>query len=360
MLDRPLKDWNDAYIDGLSAREIADAAWTAPARSISRNTSTAADPRTRVFEPIKYAVPGYIPEELTILAGRPKLGKSWLMLEAALAIAVPGSCLGGVACEAGDALYLALEDNERRLQSRITKLIGAYTEWPSRFHYATEWPRADAGGLDRIREWIKAANNPRQVVIDVFAMFRSQRSSKDSPYESDYNAMHDLQAIASDTGVAIVAVHHLRKGVGEGDDPFEKVSGTLGLSGAADTVLVLDRDSNGATLYGRGRDIEEFETAVQFDRATCRWRALGKAADVRLTDERSAILRALKEDGGEMSPADIATATGMPSLNVRQLLLKLGKAGEVIKVGYGRYQHPDNTSSPITPITPITLHEGSE
>ena len=123
------------------------------------------------------------------------------------------------------------------------------------FHYATEWPRADAGGLDRIREWIKAADNPRLVVIDVFAMFRSPRSSKDFPYESDYNAMHGLQAIASETGVAIVAVHHLRKGVAEAD-PFEKVSGTLGLSGAADTVLILDRDA-WRELYGRGRDIEE-------------------------------------------------------------------------------------------------------
>ena len=92
-------------------------------------------------------VNGYITEGLTILAGRPKLGKSWFMLETALGTSMAGICLGNIVCELGDVLYLALEDNERRLQSRITKLIGYANDWPERLHYATEWPRADAGGL---------------------------------------------------------------------------------------------------------------------------------------------------------------------------------------------------------------------
>ena len=64
------------------------------------------------------------------------------MLEVALAVAMGRDCLGGIACDKGDVLYLALEDNERRLQRRITKLIGAAREdWPENFCYATEWPR---------------------------------------------------------------------------------------------------------------------------------------------------------------------------------------------------------------------------
>jgi hypothetical protein len=336
----PLKDWNQAFAEGVNAREIADLAWAIPPSL--RYTQTASTLRSKIFPPIDFVVALYIAEGLTILAGRPKLGKSWLMLEIALAISMGGSCLGNIQCEPGDVLYLALEDNERRLQSRITKLIGFSKEWPARFHFATEWPRADAGGLERIREWIKSAGNPRLVVVDVFAMFRSPRSNKDSPYESDYLAMHGLQQIASEMGIAIVVVHHLRKSVAE-TDPFEKVSGTLGLSGAADTVLILDRDGNGATLYGRGRDIEEIETAVEFDRAACRWRVLGEAVEVRRTDERSSILAALKDAGSPMSPADLSAATGMASLNVRQLLLKMVKAGEVTKAAYGRYLHPDLT-----------------
>jgi RecA-family ATPase len=289
-------------------------------------------------------------EGCTILAGRPKVGKSWLMLEIGLAVAGGLSCFNQVRCDEGDVLYLALEDNERRLQSRITKVLGVSAEWSKRFHYATEWPRADSGGLRYIREWIAAAEKPSLVVVDVLAMFRSPRGVKQSPYEDDYEAVRGLQQIASETGVAIVVVHHLRKSAAD-HDPFDKVSGTLGLSGAADTVLVLDRNSNGTTLYGRGRDVEEIEAAVQFDRETCRWSVLGEAAEVRRTEERSTIIAVLREGGKAMSPTEIAAATGMPNLNVRQLLFKLVKAGDVVKGGYGCYRcagepiSPDNSDN---------------
>ena len=249
---------------------------------------TAASLRDKVFEPLKYIVPGYLVEGATIFAGAPKIGKSWLMLDVGLAVSRGGECLGGIKCEEGDVLYLAYEDNERRLQSRTTKLIGYAKEWPERFDYATEWPRAHAGGLEHIRNWIASKNKPRLIVIDVLARFRSPRQRHQDPYEADYAAISELQTITSKTGIAIVIVHHARKSPAE-VDPFERISGTTGQTGGADTGLVLDRDGQGVTLYGRGRDIEEFEVAAEFvDR--CRWRVLGPAADVRRSDERGAIL----------------------------------------------------------------------
>lgn len=320
---------------------------------------SAATLRTKTFPPIAYVVPGYIVEGCTILAGRPKLGKSWLMLDIGLAVARGGFTLGSVRCPEGDVLYLALEDNQRRMQSRMTKILGAFQEWPARFLFATEWPRADQGGLEHIRRWIASAEKPRLVVVDVLAAFRSPRGRDATLYESDYAAVKALQQIASDTGVAIVIVHHLRKS-GTESDPFEKVSGTLGLSGGADTTLVLDRDGNGATLYGRGRDIEEIETAVEFDRQTCRWRILGEAAEVRRTDERSTILAALHEAEEPMSPADIADAIRMPRNNAKQLLFKMAKDGEVRKLrgGRGRYIHPDRTD--LDNHTPSDNHDNHD
>jgi hypothetical protein len=300
---------------------------------------TAAELRCKVFDAIKYIVTGYIVEGCTIVAGRPKIGKSWLLLDIGLAVARGETCLGNIECQQGDVLYLALEDNERRLQNRITRLKGN-KEWPESFHYATEWPRADDGGVDEIRKWIETAEKPRLVVVDVLAMFRSPRRKDQQPYEADYAAIQALQAIASQTGVAIVIVHHLRKSAGE-VDPFEKVSGTLGLSGAADTVLILDRDGQGTTLYGRGRDIEEIETAVQFSKKTCRWQVMGEATEVRRTDERTAIIDALKEAGEPMSAVEISDAIGVARNNVKQLLFKMAKAGEVTKVKRGRYHHPE-------------------
>jgi len=313
------------------------------------------------FEPVKYVVPGYIAEGCTLLAGRPKLGKSWLCLEMALAVADGGMCLGNVRCDAGDVLYLALEDNRRRLQSRINKVwqleAQAGAPVPDRLHLATEWPRANEGGIDAIREWIDQHPGARMVIVDVLAMFKATAKGKEqTQYEADYLAIKALQSLAMETGVAIVVVHHTRKS-GVETDPFEKVSGTLGLSGAADTTIILDRDSNGCTLYGRGRDIEEIEMAVQFDKLTCRWNALGNAAEVRRTDERAVILELLADNHDDnqegMSPAEIADALGLPRNNVKQLLFKMAKAGEVVKTGKkGRYSHPDHAGYHPEGMTP--------
>jgi hypothetical protein len=126
-------------------------------------------------------------------------------------------------------------------------------------------------------------------------------------------------------------------------DPFEKVSGTLGLSGAADAVLILDKDTKGETLYGRGRDVEEIEKAVSFDKLTCRWTILGAAAEVRWTDERAEILSVLIGADEPMSPRDIAVGANMPRNNVDQLVFKMTKEGEVVKAKRGRYVHPERS-----------------
>src|SRR5215218_278488 len=87
------------------------------------------------FPPIKYVVPGYIAEGLTLFAGKPKLGKSWLLLHAAIAVARGGYTLGDVECVEGDVLYCALEDNKRRLQSRMSKLVQTFQPWPKRLRF---------------------------------------------------------------------------------------------------------------------------------------------------------------------------------------------------------------------------------
>jgi hypothetical protein len=119
------------------------------------------------------------------------------------------------------------------------------------------------------------------------------------------------------------------------------VSGTHGLSGAADTTLVLFRDALGYRLNGRGRDIEEIDRVIEFKSESCRWYLRGEAAELRRSAEREAIVAALSDNDEPMSPAELAAATGMSSNNVRQLLHKMCKAGEIEKLkGRGKYIHP--------------------
>jgi bifunctional DNA primase/polymerase-like protein/AAA domain-containing protein/primase-like protein len=112
---------------------------------------------TRNFAPVRYVIPGYIAEGCSILAGKPKIGKSWFVLDAALAVAGGnGGRAFGVQAEQGNVLYLALEDNERRLKSRIRKVLGPFEAGPDKFEYRTEWKLANDGGLSDIETWIKS------------------------------------------------------------------------------------------------------------------------------------------------------------------------------------------------------------
>jgi hypothetical protein len=105
----------------------------------------------------------------------------------------------------------------------------------------------------------------------------------------------------------------------------------------ADTILIIDRDGQGVTLYGRGRDIEEIETAIMFEKSSCRWRVMGSASEVRMSGARKTIVEVLKGCSAAMSPADVAAETGMKSGNVRFLLRKMVEDGTVMKAERGKY-----------------------
>jgi RecA-family ATPase len=293
---------------------------------------TAADLQRKTFSPVSYVVPGVIPEGLSILAGKPKIGKSWMALDVCYAVAAGRYCLGDRKPAHGDVLYCALEDNPRRLQQRIDKIAGTFaTTWPERLTLTTSWRRLDQGGVEDIREWIEGATAPRLIVLDTLAGVKPIRTT--SGYVEDYESLTALHRLANEKAVAVLVLHHQRKM--EADDPIDTVSGTLGLAGRADTILVLTRPSNGTTLYVRGRDIQEAEHAVSFDAASCRWTILGEAADVRRSTERSRILDAL--DSGEMGVSDIAAAAGMKDGNVRKLLHHMVQDNEVTRLKRGTY-----------------------
>jgi hypothetical protein len=193
-------------------------------------------------------------------------------------------------------------------------------------------PRLAEGGVEYIRRWLEKANNPRLVIIDTLAMVRMPKRKDQSPYEADYESVRSLRDVAAEYGVAIVIVHHLRKA--EAEDPFDTISGTLGLTGCPDTIMVLYREASGIVLTAKGRDIEEISKAAQF----AVWTIVGDADEVRQSAERTAIIKALEEAGNEpLTPQQIATAIGMKATNVRKLLPKMLLAGVVKKATYGKY-----------------------
>jgi AAA domain/Primase C terminal 2 (PriCT-2) len=304
--------------------------------------TTAADLRLMTFEPVRYVLPKFVPEGVTLLVGRPKIGKSWWVLDFCLACAGDRPVFGNMKAVHGDVLYLALEDKMRRLQRRIDKLMQTFNaEWPKRLGLVASggWRRSDQGGLEDIDAWCKSVPKPVLVVIDTLERIRKPANGKTSLYSADYEAITGLQNIAIKHGIAIVVLHHDRKS--ESEDAFDTVSGTLGLTGAADTILMLKRRSTNIVLHARGRDIEESETAMQFDKATCRWTMIGPAAEVVQSDQRGRVIGVLKSAGQPLSVTDIMNDAELPSRSATDtLLFRMVNNGMIERVGKGRYKIP--------------------
>ena len=116
-----MKHWREDSQYGGMSPEAAEASWLAaqdpPATGRFRRTNTN-EIMAAKFAPIKWVVPGYISEGFLVLAGRQKLGKTWLAIDMALAVATGTTAIGSIICEIGDVLYIDMENGPRRIQSR--------------------------------------------------------------------------------------------------------------------------------------------------------------------------------------------------------------------------------------------------
>jgi hypothetical protein len=141
-----------------------------------------------------------------------------------------------------------------------------------------------------------------------------------------------------------VIVHHLRKA--ESDDVFDTISGSLGLTGVPDSILVLKYDSSGGTvLHGKGRDLIEIEKAITFNHDACTWTIIGEASDVQHSIQRATILGAITEASEPVGARQIAEATGMKQNNVRRMLGRMFNDGAIEKAGFGKYRRRTQTST---------------
>lgn len=292
------------------------------------------------FPDLKQVVPGILVEGLTILAGPPKLGKSYAAMDMAIAVATGGTAFGSIRCKQGDVLYLALEDGKRRIQARLRQMLPLEPDLPDRLTFATDVPMIGDGLEAVIEAWVESVPEPTLIVIDTWRCVKPEPTGKGSAYDEDARAIEPLHAMTKRLpGLAISLIHHTRKM--EADDAFATISGTYGLTGVADTLMVLARHGEGHKLCVRGRDIEDAEKALQRDRHTGAWRMTGDAREIAKTSERQELLDELREAGKPLSPTQLAAATGKKRDNIQHLLKRLLGEGKVKKEGYGKWTLSD-------------------
>ena len=217
----------------------------------------------------------------------------------------------------GVAIYLALEENLRRLQKRLGQLRSNWGTPNLILH--TDWKRSDQGGVADI-EQLLIDKKPRLLVIDTLARIRAPSGRNGNAYEGDYNALSPITYLANKYRCCIVIVTHNRKGKAEGD-ATEMVSGTLGQMGAVDGALVIDGNRGDATMKLTlvGRDIEQDgEFAIKkLDKGGWDW--LGKADVWFISQERKAV-KDLLTLTGPLKPKEISDRLGKPPGTIRKLL----------------------------------------
>lgn len=223
----------------------------------------------------QWTIDGLLPEGVSLLAGKPKQGKSWLALELALTIAAGEQALDIYQTRQGEVLYLALEDTAQRLHVRVRHLLHTKPWHPTGITFATQWPRLDQDGLSTLEHYLNAHSQIRLVVIDTWAKVAPQGTGKTgSQYAGDYTILTNLKHLAERTHCSIFIIHHLRKS--SALDALDEITGSMGIVGAVDTILLLKRErgQHDATLLLTGRDIEEQELPLRFDPTTAWWHRL--------------------------------------------------------------------------------------
>ena len=219
--------------------------------------------------PLNFVVDTLLSQGLHILAGSPKVGKSWLALWLAVTVA-KGEAVWGMGVNQGTTLYLCLEDSTLRIQNRLFEITD---NAPASVHFTTNSDTLGKGLEEQLCAFLAEHPDTVLVIIDTLQMIRG--TGYDNTYANDYRDLSALKRIADAHGIAILLIHHLRKELA--DDVFSRISGTTAISGATDSNFVLrksKRRENTATLYCTGRDIPYRELALEFDGEDHGWKLL--------------------------------------------------------------------------------------
>jgi len=322
-----------------------------PKRNGKLETFTAADLMMLSLPAVNWIVEDILPQGVTLLAGKPKMGKSWMALGLALAVATGGLALGKKQAAQGEVLYLALEDNPRRLHRRVKKLLGN-TEASPGLHINLECRRLDDGGIEALDGFLEDHPDTKLVIVDTLARLKPRVSGRRSQYDEDRDSVDSLVPLADKHGVAILLVHHLREM--QSDDPLDMITGSVGLIGSVDGALVLKRERGKADAYLHidGRDIENpTELALEWNPKAATWTILGDAEEYRMSEGRRTILAILENTEEPLGPKVIhemlsAKSVEMGEGAVRQMLSQMAKDSQVKNLGRGKYVHPAREIEP--------------
>lgn len=230
-----------------------------------------------------FIVPGLLSPGLNILAGPAKHGKSFMALDLALSIA-RGTEFWGRPVEQQECLYMALEDNDQRIQQRIDKILD-YQDAPENLYFTYSANTISDGLMKDLDKFMESHPGVKLVIVDVIQMVRDDKKAGQSEYSSDYDDIGAFKSFADKHRISVLIITHTRK-TDDKKVSIHKISGGVGIVGVADTILLLEPDGEyQATLEITSRDTGYEKLKIAMDPETCRWSCLGSELELSAKSE---------------------------------------------------------------------------
>lgn len=202
-----------------------------------------------------------------LLAGAPKIGKSFLVAQIAYHVST-GRMFWGMNVNQGTVLYLALEDDYRRLQNRMFRMYGL--EDANNLYFAIMASKVKNGLEEQLEFFVAEHPDTKLIIIDTLQ--KTREGSEGYSYGKDYDIISPIKRLAEKHTICVLLVHHTRKE--SADDVFEMISGTTGLTGSVDGSLLMRKENRTAleaTIDVVGRDYQDQIFYIHKDPDTLIW-----------------------------------------------------------------------------------------
>ena len=287
------------------------------------------------FDPLEYTIEKLLPQGIFILAGSGKIGKSWLALDICLSIAT-GIDFWGYKTIGTETLYLALEDNYRRLQSRMLEVVEETETDFEKVNFAIASRGISNGLIEQVNQFMAVFPKTKLIVIDTLEHIRNTKTET-SMYSHDYNDIQTIRAITEVHNVTVLLIHHTRKMFDP--DPLNTLTGSTGLVGAVDGVWILEKEKrteNKGKLTIINRDTEGYCFKVECDKENFKWNNLGDyETSTKQEDNFCDLINSFLKNNWQGTATELVKILGDESITVTSITKKLNKRKEQLKADYG-------------------------
>ena len=294
--------------------------------------------------PIQWVIEELLSEGVTVFAGPPKLGKSLMALQLCSNVTLGHTTLGKFTTKPGRIHYFGLEDNLRRFYDRVK--IQKLEIDPDKFHVYTETEPGQYT-LNFIEGLVTAFPDTKIVVIDTMEKVRGESKAR-TQYSADYEFVGAFQQIALKYHIAIILVHHTREMENPDQEVLDAVSGTRGITAAAENIWVLQRAKNisyNADLRILGKGMDSADYVLDFDSDRLTWEISGEGHTYAVTERRQQILDLISKEGPlgltEIHQKLVIAANGsgeeIKYNAVAQTLRRMAKVNQLIQPKTGIY-----------------------